>query len=178
MRIVFLTIALAVLALTAKSQNASVEKSVFGVQTGLLGFWAHNELKLTNLIALRTEIGIAAGFSGSRLVTIPVITAEPRWYYNLNKRERESKRIDGNSGNFLSLKTSFQPNLVITPSDNSIRNNVSVIPTWGIRRNIGQHFNVEVGAGVGYMIFFRNAHHLENDGSVAVNVHYRIGYRF
>ncbi len=39
----------------------------------------------------------------------PVITAEPRWYYNLNKRVSKSKNIEGNSGNFISLKTSYHP---------------------------------------------------------------------
>ncbi|SHH13308.1 hypothetical protein SAMN05444372_11711 [Flavobacterium micromati] len=35
------------------AQNASVEKSTYGIQTGILGIWAHREEKLTNQIALR-----------------------------------------------------------------------------------------------------------------------------
>lgn len=57
MKKTFLTLALISLTLTVKSQNASVEKSVFGIQTGFLGIWGHNETKLTNQIALRSEIG-------------------------------------------------------------------------------------------------------------------------
>ena len=50
-----------------RSQNASVEESIFGIQTGILGIWAHNESKLGNSIALRTELGLDAGiFGGSR----------------------------------------------------------------------------------------------------------------
>ncbi|WP_344714740.1 hypothetical protein [Winogradskyella damuponensis] len=40
-----------------KCQNTSVEKSIFGLQTGVLGIWAYNEAKLSNTIALRTEHG-------------------------------------------------------------------------------------------------------------------------
>ncbi|WP_207778456.1 hypothetical protein [Balneicella halophila] len=32
----------------AKSQNASVEKSVYGIQIGFLGVYAHNESYLTD----------------------------------------------------------------------------------------------------------------------------------
>ena len=55
------TLTLCGLTLIAKSQNASVEKSTFGVQTGVLGIWAYNEAKLSNAIALRTEIGFDFG---------------------------------------------------------------------------------------------------------------------
>ena len=47
-----------------KSQDASVEQSTFGIQTGVLGVWAYKETKLSNQIALRTEIGMDAGFWG------------------------------------------------------------------------------------------------------------------
>jgi hypothetical protein len=45
MKKTILTLALISLTITVKSQNASVEKSVFGIQAGLLSVWAHNETK-------------------------------------------------------------------------------------------------------------------------------------
>lgn len=39
------------------AQSASVEKSIWGIQTGILGIWANNEHGLSKTIALRTEIG-------------------------------------------------------------------------------------------------------------------------
>ena len=84
--------------ITLKSQNASVEKSVFGIQTGFLGIWVHNESKLSNQIALRSEIGFDSGIWGgdfydkTGFLMTPVITAEPRWYYNLNTRVSKSKK--------------------------------------------------------------------------------------
>lgn len=172
---------------TAKSQTASVEKSTFGIQTGFLGIWAHNELKLSNPITLRSELGFDSGIWGgdfydkTGFLLTPVLTLEPRWYYNLNKREIKSKRVDGNSGNFISLKTNYHPDwFVISNYDNiSIVSDISIIPTWGIRRNIGNHFNYETGIGIGYRyIFAKQAGYLENEGETALNLQLRIGYKF
>ncbi len=171
----------------AKSQNSSVEKSTYGIQMGLLGVWAHQEVKLSDKIALRTEVGMDAGFwfgnfypKNGYLMT-PVIMLEPRWYYNLDKRISKSKSISGNSGNFLTLQTSFHPNwFVISNYKNvEIANQISIIPTWGIKRNIGNHFTYEAGIGIGYRyIFAKNVGYSKNEGQAAMNIHLRIGYRF
>ena len=187
MKRVLLTLIFCEIILVAKSQNASIEQSTYGVQTGFLGIWAHNETKLSNSIAFRTEIGFDSGIWGgdfydkTGFLMTPVITAEPRWYYNLNKRESKSKRIDGNTGNFLSLKTSYHPDwFVISNSENiSVISDISIIPTWGIRRNVGKHFVYETGIGIGYRyIFAKQAGFLENESETTANLHLRIGYRF
>lgn len=175
------------LILTAKSQNASVENSTFGIQTGFLGVYAHNETKLSNQFALRSEIGFNTALFGgtfydrSGYVFAPVITLEPRWYYNLNKRVKKDRRIDGNSGNFISLKTSYHPDWFVISNYDNVRivSDISIVPTWGIRRNIGNHFTYETGIGIGYLYYFaKDAGYLENKSDVAVNLHLRIGYRF
>lgn len=56
-------------------KDISVEKSVFGIQTGLLGIWAHNELKLSNQVALRSEVGLG-GLNTANIR--PVLALEPR----------------------------------------------------------------------------------------------------
>lgn len=170
-----------------KAQNASVEKSTFGIQIGTLGIWAHREVKLTNEIALRAEIGMDAGFFGGSFypkngyLMTPVITLEPRWYYNLDKRVSKSKNITGNSGNFLTLQTSYHPNWFVISNYNNVEiaNQISIIPTWGLKRNIGKHFTYETGIGIGYRyIFAENAGYSKNEGEAAANLHLRIGYRF
>jgi len=170
----------------AKAQTTSVEKTVFGIQTGLIGIWAHNETRLTNQIALRSEIGFDAGFFGgsnkkTSFLFVPSITLEPRWYYNLNKRKSKSKNIENNSGNFVTLKTTFIPDWFLVSNDDDITvvNQLSIIPKWGMRRNIGKHFNYELGFGIGYRyLFYKSAGYAENDGEVAVDLHVRIGYKF
>ncbi len=64
MKKLFLTLTFFGIIFTAKSQTASVEKSTFGIQTGFIGIWAHNESKLSNQIALRSELGFDSGIWG------------------------------------------------------------------------------------------------------------------
>lgn len=187
-KIVF-TLFLCGISLFSQAQNSSVEESVFGVQIGLLGIYVHNEAKLTEKLVLRSELGLDSGiFSGSYYeddigyFMTPVITLEPRFYYNLNKRASKSKNISGNSGNYLSLKTSYNPNwFVISSEDIIVTDQISMVPTWGIRRNIGNHFNYEVGIGVGWRHYFEqtiNNYTLEAGDVVQVNLQLRIGYKF
>jgi len=138
--------------------DASVEKSVFGIQTGPLGLFSiHNELKLSNQVALRSEIGLGDigvftddDFDLSFFTTFSA-TLEPRWYYNLTKRVSKGKRIDGNSGNYLSLRASYY-SYDLSELDEYNLNNPFVALNWGIRRNIGDHFIYEatLGGGLGF----------------------------
>ena len=171
----------------AQSSDASVERSVYGVQAGFLGTWFYNESRLSNSIALRLEAGLDGGFQSTfinddNFVMIPVFTAEPRWYYNLNRRIDKGKRIDGNSGNFLSIKTSYRPDLFILGGDDRVRviPDLQIIPTYGLRRNIGQNFNYELGLGIGYIRYFEpeNVIIIGDQSEFAVNLHLRLGYRF
>src|SRR5215218_1139329 len=103
------------LSIFSNAQDVSVEKTVFGIQTGFLGLWVHNESKLTKALTLRSELGFDSGIWGgdfydkTGFLMTPVLTLEPRFYYNLNKRDSKSKVITNNSGNFISLKTSYHP---------------------------------------------------------------------
>lgn len=163
------------------TQEASVEKSVFGIQTGFLGlFWVHNELKLSNQVALRSEFGFAdvgiwlTGDNKTYYLTGLTLALEPRWYYNLNKRVSQGKRIDGNSGNYLSLRASYY-SYRNSETDKHNLNHPFIASTWGIRRNISNHFNYEagLGAGLGYG---------NDEGRRRITltpyINLRIGYRF
>lgn len=188
MKKTFMTMALCGLALIAKSQNASVEKSTFGIQTGVLGLWAYNEARLTNTIALRTELGFDLGIwettyyddYDSPFILTPVIVIEPRFYHNLKKRYQNSKRIDGNSGNFIALKTSYHPEWALFNTDDApVVSDFAIIPTYGIRRNIGEHFNFEAGIGAGYSYTFaERAGYTKDESGIELNMHLRIGYKF
>ena len=172
---------------TAKSQNARVEKSVTGIQAGLLGIWINKEMRLSNPIVLRAEAGMDFGFwagdlySKTGYVFAPVLTLEPRWYYNLNKRLSKSKKISGNSGNFLTLQIRYYPKWFTISNYKHVNviSQISFIPTWGIRRVVGQHFSYELGIGYGYRyIFYKNSGYSQNEGEKAVNLLLRFGYKF
>ena len=184
-----ITLILCGLTLFAKSQNASVESSTFGIQTGVLGIWVYNEVKLTNSLALRTELGFDFGiwettyyddYNAPFLLT-PVIVIEPRFYYNLQKRSERSKRIDGNSGNFIALKMGYHPDwfVLFNTDDAPVVSDFSIITTWGIRRNIGDRFNYEAGIGAGFSHTYAERAGYEKDKSeIELNMHLRIGYSF
>jgi hypothetical protein len=187
MKYFLLTLIFCGLISTAESQIASVEESTFGIQAGVLGIWGHCEMKVSNQFALRSEIGFDAeiwdGIMWDRTgyAMTPVFTLEPRWYYNLNKRVKKNRRIDGNSGNFISLKTNYRPDLFVISNYENMRiiSNVSIVPTWGIRRNIGNYFTYEAGIGIGMMYSFsKNLGYSKNFIDGTVNLHLRVGYRF
>jgi len=161
----------------AQSQNKiSVEKSIYGIQIGTLGFWFYNESKLTNTIALRSEIGLDAAAINYFFALAPTINAEPRFYYNLKKRSKKGKSIFRNSANFLALEFFYVPDLfVISNRRNvSVTNSLSIIPKWGIKRTIGKHFTYELGLGIGYYIDLDDSRF--ND--TTADLHLRIGYTF
>lgn len=166
------------------SQNnpkASVEKSIFGIQTGFLGVWVQNESRLSNLISLRSEIGLDFGYSkngfGETSVFIPSVRLEPRWYYNLEKRLKKGRKISNNSGNFLAMNINYNPDwFYISNQDNLIIiSTLAFIPKWGIKRTAGNHFTYEAGFGIGKFIVLNNYDVTDN---VAVDLHLRVGYTF
>jgi hypothetical protein len=186
MKKAILIFSLITLTVGVKSQTASVEKSVFGIQTGVLGIWVHNESRWKDQLAIRSEIGLNFGLFGGTLydktvyVFGPVLRVEPRWYYNLQKRALKSKRVDGNSANFLSLTTSYQFDRPLITNDQSIviLSYVAMIPTWGIRRNMGKHMNYETGLGLGYRYILSNRLNAnQKKAEPALNIHLRIGWR-
>jgi len=172
-----------VYALVANAQQASVEKSMSGVQLGFMSAWGYHEIRLSNKIALRAEAGLGANFwyqsssffgTYSGYVIYPVFAAEPRYYYNLNKRRQKQKRIDNNSANFIALNIGLDPGWIIAASEKNLSNasSISFIPTWGIRRNLGKHFDYELGVGLGYKHIFNFG------GDLVFRPHMRIGYHF
>lgn len=162
-------------------QKPSVEKSFFGVQAGLFGIYAYNESKLSNNIALRTEAGMSMGIWGGTfypktgILFTPTLSVEPRYYYNLKRRVKKGKSIANNSANYFSLKTNYNPNLfVISNYDNiSVNNHITIIPSYGFKRNLGKKLEYEFTAGYGYGYDFDL-----KDSAGVVNLGFRIGYRF
>lgn len=185
--------------LNANAQEVSVEKSIFGIQTGFgvhTGIWFNNESKLLNSIALRSEIGLEKDFTvgdhydGAGFILQPVLTVEPRYYYNLEKRNAKGKITANNSGNYFSIKTSYHPDwFVINLADNVTKTaDLAIVPTWGLKRQIGNHFTYETAVGFGYRVVYLKENSLNGnvqyvDGAYNRNqyipyLHIGIGYTF
>lgn len=164
-------------------QKATLEKSIFGIQTGFLGFWVNNESRLLSNLSLKSELGLDAGLFGGNSnekigsVVVPVFTLEPRYYYNIHKRAVNNKVTANNSADFIALNLKYQPDLFVISNTNvdAIRT-ISIIPKWSIRRNLGNNFHYETGFGIGYRYFLEKVN--SENGEVAVDLHLRIGYNF
>jgi hypothetical protein len=147
-----LFILFSVASLNAQKEIKSVEKSILSIQTGYFGTWINHELKLHKKFALRTEFGteyrlkFAIKQSFDSLKNQVSIFLEPKYYFNLKKRESKNKNIKNNAGNYISLRINL-----------NILNNLEIgefyfydlTPTFGIRRNITSHFNLEFSCGYG-----------------------------
>jgi len=99
----------------------------------------------------------------------------------MEKRAAKSKNTTRNSANFLSMKTSYNPDwFVVSNKENlQIISQIAVVPTWGIRRAPTKHFNYEFGFGLGYRYqFYKQAGYSQDESGVAVNIHFRVGYTF
>ena len=162
----------------------AVEKSVWGVQTGLLGIWAHNESRLTSSIALRSELGFDGGFWGAGdtfdYALLPVLRIEPRWYRNLNRRVRKGKSIAGNSADFLSLKFALLPDLFSISSEDTIDvvSSAGVTFNAGMRRVYGQHFSFELGLGAGVAANLEEPYLSADPYYFLPDIFLRLGYSF
>ncbi|WP_373784528.1 hypothetical protein [Kaistella sp.] len=160
---------------TFAQEKASVEKSIFNIQTGFVGLWVNNELKLSDQIALHSEIGMEPSwFVGNGTQWHPNFRLEPRFYYNLNKRSEKGLNISKNTGNFFAIAFNYRPETVLFPNNKNLGaiESFSIVPKWGIRRNLGKSFNYEAGAGLG----FRHETNYGNYGEI--DLHFRIGYSF
>ena len=147
-----LFILFSVASLNAQKEIKSVEKSILSIQTGYFGTWINHELKLHKKFALRSEFGteyrlkFAIKQSFDSLKNQVSIFLEPKYYFNLKKRESKNKNIKNNAGNYISLRINL-----------NILNNLEIgefyfydlTPTFGIRRNITSHFNLEFSCGYG-----------------------------
>ena len=147
-----LFILFSVASLNAQKEIKSVEKSILSIQTGYFGTWINHELKFNKRLALRTEFGteyrlkFAIKQSFDSLKNQVSIFLEPKYYFNLKKRESKNKNIKNNAGNYISLRINL-----------NILNNLEIgefyfydlTPSFGIRRNITSHFNLEFSCGYG-----------------------------
>lgn len=183
-KLFFALILFAQIANSQEQETASVEKSIFGIQTGILGIWVHNELRLSNQFSLRSEIGYDLGifggtnYEGDNFILIPSIRVEPRWYYNLDKRLSKGKSISKNSGNFLAVNITYntdEPS--ISNNDNvNVLSSIAIIPKWAIKRTYGNHFTFETGFGMGYVKYLESYNSV--NGDLGIDLHLRIGYTF
>ncbi|WP_018674824.1 hypothetical protein [Riemerella columbina] len=170
-KLAFLTLGL-LSALCFGQEKGKVESSLYNVQAGFAGAWFNTEIGLADQFALRAELGVMPKwYVGNGTGWFLDASVEPRYYYNIKKRAEKGKDTHSNAANFLTLGVSYRPEKSLGGSYVDY-NSISIVPKWGMRRNLGNHFNYEVGAGLG----FRHEFNHSNFGEI--DLHLRIGYSF
>ncbi|PWJ36023.1 hypothetical protein [Sediminitomix flava] len=171
MKAIISTLIFIIISTTGFAQQASVEDRIFGLQLGLTsGISAYYEHKLNHSFALRTEVFTTWGYSKSLGFEInPAIALEPKYYYNLKKRKEKGKNIAKNSGNYLSLRSMYWKDPFY---EDSRKHRMYLLPMWGMRRTIGEHFSYEFAAGGAYEIVPKGKDEL------GLSIDFRIGYTF
>lgn len=171
----------------SQAQTVGVEKSIYGVQAGLVGIWGYNESRLSNSIALRSDVGFDGGFWAGTIydkpgfLLAPTVSVGPKWYYNFRRRVKKSKRIDRNSGNFFAIRAGFHPDWFVISNykDQAVVSDISIVPFWGLRRSIGNHLNFETAIGYGYWYVFRKGEGYKEDiDYTGIDLYLKIGYSF
>jgi hypothetical protein len=74
----------------------------------------------------------------------PYLSVEPRYYFNLDKREAEGKRIDYFSGQFITFQTRFGFPV------GEMTTWYSFAPMWGFQRSLGRfgYWSIQIGPGL------------------------------
>lgn len=194
-----ITLAFLISTLNIKAQV--VDESIIGIQTGYLGVWWNYEARINKNWAIRSEVGYEAPlfattegefekldfYKNQSPLFLPVVSLEPKWYYNSSKRQGNSKNTFHNSGNYLSLAARYYPEiLAYSPKGiNEVDGGFFIVPSWGIRRNINFRWNFELGAGLGIDLkelmkskSFDGGLATEDFEDLLFNIHLRIGYKY
>lgn len=171
------------------SAQSTVESSITGLQFNLNNVAVFHERALSNQATLRFQANFGLHLEGRTigdnvdfdLFLQPTLRVEPRYYYNLAKREAKGKRTSNNGGNFISLKTEYQLpfTLASTDADRRLRGRLSFIPRWGIRRDLGSGWDFELGLGAGVRIAnYQLGSSRRTDINRALDVEWKFGFRF
>lgn len=167
---------------SAQSPSGWAVERIYGAQIGYLGAWGYAELPVGRKVVARLQAGLDAGVRwGSRyettdFVVVPVLAVGPRWYYNLDKRTTQGKRTHRNAANFVSLPLTYHPGWFSLADERNIAADwgLSIIPTWGIRRNLGKHLHFEAGFGFGYSLRWFNPENRRSRAAIWIPL--RIGF--
>lgn len=171
------------------SAQSTVEQSMSGLQFNLRSAGFYHEVGLNDQVTFRFQADLRLNifFSGpgenidADLSLQPALRAEPRFYYNLAQREAAGKRTANNSGNFLSLKTEYLlPFRLININDeDDARGRLSIIPRWGIRRNLGSGWDFELGLGAGIRARkVQQGRNRQIQVNRALDIEWKFGFRF
>lgn len=85
-----------------------------------------------------SSLGDRSGFISS---FNPFFDAQYKWFYNFDKREKKSLKINNNSGNFIAARILTRGESLFGNSNGTENIDFAIGPTWGIQRVYGEKFH-------------------------------------
>jgi hypothetical protein len=120
------------------------------------------ERALSSKSTLYSEFGTSFGIYGpifEGVAVIPFLNEEFRYYYNLEKRSANGKRILGNSGSFLAINAIYNFRSLNTGATLTSQSaDFAIVPNWGFQHTGKKGFSTGLNLGYGYG-FSENGNH-------------------
>ena len=136
----------------ASAQTGSTT-TINTLKATFLGLSYSYEQSMSQKSTINYEFIMAGAFGsnfmyGNFWLIAPVIRAEPRYYYNIINRYDKGRKTKNNSANYLAISADYQLGTGFGRNASSI-STFNLIPKWGIKRTIGNHFIFEFATGIG-----------------------------
>jgi len=125
------------------------------IQAGFFDLGYAREFPVSNKTVINVFGGMYGGFfynsfEGAQFDLVPVVSVEPRLYYNMAKRLSKNKKIDFNSVNYVALNCAYVFGMLSTNPYFLTESTFSVSPEWGFRRYLGKRFTFDLAIGPGF----------------------------
>jgi len=141
------------------AQDDTKVKNLHSIKLSYLSLAYNYEHAIAKQAVINSEIKFIYGFGANTIISnsrksyhvlIPLIRLEPRYYYNFLKRASKEKKTINNSANYLALTVNKSLYPIIKSHGIIVEDVFNVIPKWGLKRTIGEHFIFETAIGLGY----------------------------
>ncbi|MGB5359644.1 MAG: hypothetical protein WBN27_06840, partial [Eudoraea sp.] len=90
------------------------------------------------------------GGSGFVYIIAPFLDLQHKWFYNFEKRKQKQKTVEGNSGNFWSIRFITTGPSVAENVTRTSDFDFAIGPTWGIQRRYSKKFHLLFDIGPQY----------------------------
>ncbi len=170
------------------NKSAAQDTDFFEANIKLFSANISYEKKISDEFFIRASLGydakyyfnnnIFTGETKDFYILQPVLSVQPRYYYNLKKRESKNLKTTNNSANFLAFDIAYKSSLGnISNEDVHYYDSFAFSPIWSIRRNISDSkFVYEAGVGLSLSYYLKSNTNQRTDLSPKFNV--GIGYVF
>lgn len=135
-------------------QSSDRLQNIHSFKATFIGLSYSYEKRLSQEATVDLEL-LAGGALGSNILSgsfwmiAPSVRIEPRYYYNYLKRLERGRNVLNNSANYLALAAEYM--FGVSLGDNpAAERTLSVVPKWGSRRALGDHFFYEHATGLGF----------------------------